>query len=84
MHSHMKKYQFPIFSKTDSSIRFGDNNQTDFFLHKALIPIIMALLFAVLLIRLFQLTIVKGSYYDTLANKNRIKEIIIEAPRGIL
>ena len=38
--------------------------------------------FLVLFARLFQLTILKGSYYQKLAEKNRIKEIIIEPQRG--
>jgi penicillin-binding protein 2 len=33
-------------------------------------------------LRLFQLTIVKGNYYRTLSEQNRIREIVIEAPRG--
>lgn len=36
----------------------------------------------VLIIRLFQLTIVKGNYYRYLSENNRIKEILIEAKRG--
>lgn len=32
--------------------------------------------------RLFQLTIVKGSYYHSLSEENRIREIVIEAKRG--
>jgi penicillin-binding protein 2 len=40
------------------------------------------IIFAVLLLRLFQLTIVKGNYYHTLADNNRTKELILEAKRG--
>ena len=36
----------------------------------------------VFFLRLFQLTIIKGSYYQKLAEKNRIKEITIEPQRG--
>lgn len=36
------------------------------------------------IIRLFQLTVVKGAYYSTLAENNRIREILIEAPRGTI
>jgi penicillin-binding protein 2 len=38
--------------------------------------------FIVIILRLFQLTIVKGDYYSRLADENRIKEIIIEQERG--
>lgn len=33
-------------------------------------------------IRLFQLTVVKGTYYSTLAENNRVREVVVEAPRG--
>ncbi len=39
-------------------------------------------LFAILLLRLFQLTIVKGDYYRRLSEQNRIKELFIEPQRG--
>jgi len=44
--------------------------------------ILLIVAFLILGIRLFQLTIVKGSYYRILSEQNRIKELQIEAPRG--
>ncbi len=38
--------------------------------------------FCVLVSRLFQLTVVKGVYYRSLSEENRIREIIIEPQRG--
>lgn len=38
--------------------------------------------FLILIVRLFQLTVVKGQYYRSLSEQNRIKEILIEATRG--
>ncbi len=38
--------------------------------------------FSALLLRLFSLTIVKGAFYKSLSEENRLKEITIEAPRG--
>ena len=38
--------------------------------------------FVVLGLRLFQLTIVRGEYFRSLSDQNRIKELIIEPPRG--
>ena len=38
--------------------------------------------FLIFFIRLFQLTIVKGNYYWTLSENNRLREIIIEPERG--
>lgn len=42
----------------------------------------VAIFFLVIFLRLFQLSIVKGDYYAGLADDNRTKEILIEAPRG--
>lgn len=38
--------------------------------------------FVVVVIRLFNLTVVKGAYYSTLSDNNRVREIIIEPKRG--
>jgi len=38
--------------------------------------------FLIIFIRLFQLTVVKGSYFRQLADGNRIREVIIEPKRG--
>lgn len=40
--------------------------------------------FLVLIVRLFQLTIVKGSYYKSLSENNRVREVIIEPQRGVI
>ena len=40
--------------------------------------------FLIVIVRLFQITVVKGSYYGTLAENNRIREVVIEAPRGMI
>jgi penicillin-binding protein 2 len=42
----------------------------------------VSIFLVILLLRLFQLTIVKGQYYRQLSEQNRTKEIVIEAPRG--
>lgn len=44
----------------------------------------VALFFLILIIRLFQLTIVKGNYYRRLSEQNRTREIIIEPKRGTI
>ncbi|HRN69863.1 MAG TPA: penicillin-binding transpeptidase domain-containing protein [Candidatus Woesebacteria bacterium] len=36
------------------------------------------------IIRLFQLTVVKGTYYATLSQNNRVREVVVEAPRGTI
>lgn len=45
---------------------------------------IVIIFLSIAIIRLFQLTVVKGAYYETLAESNRIREVIIESPRGTI
>lgn len=75
--------KLPFFQKGDSKgLHFfsTDNKLTEnvFFIFIALIFLFVVVLF----LRLFQLTIVKGNYYRTLSEQNRLREINIEAPRG--
>ncbi len=44
----------------------------------------VGIFFIILVLRLFQLTIVKGSHYHVLADENRIREIVIEPKRGTI
>lgn len=44
----------------------------------------VAIFILIALVRLFHLTIVKGNYYALLSHDNRVKEIIIEPPRGTI
>jgi penicillin-binding protein 2 len=75
--------KLPFFQKGDSKgLQFisTDNKLVEnvFFIYIVLIFLFLIILF----FRLFQLTIVKGSYYRTLSEQNRLREIIVEAPRG--
>ncbi len=75
--------RLPFFQKGDSKgLHFisSDNKlvENTFFAYIILIFLFIIVLF----LRLFQLTIVKGSYYRTLSEQNRLREIVIEAPRG--
>ncbi|MEK7597060.1 MAG: penicillin-binding transpeptidase domain-containing protein [Patescibacteria group bacterium] len=75
--------KLPFFQKGDSKgLNFfsPDNKliQNVFFTYIVIIFLFLIIIF----LRLFQLTIVKGSYYRTLSEQNRLREIIIEAPRG--
>ncbi len=45
---------------------------------------IVGICFIVMILRLFQLTIVKGTHYRSLAEENRIREIVIEPKRGTI
>jgi len=40
------------------------------------------LVFFILFARLFELQVIKGNYYQTLADENRVRRVIIQAPRG--
>ena len=43
---------------------------------------ILILLFLILLAKLFEVQIIKGDYYRTLSQENRIRHVAIPAPRG--
>ncbi|OGK09695.1 hypothetical protein A2767_07575 [Candidatus Roizmanbacteria bacterium RIFCSPHIGHO2_01_FULL_35_10] len=75
--------KLPYFSRGESrQIHFEERKrfsaQTFLYLYICLLVI----LFFGLILRLFQLTIVKGSYYRQLSEQNRIREILIEPKRG--
>jgi penicillin-binding protein 2 len=79
----MPMIKLPFFQKGDSKgLRFFQTNnqliENAFFIYIGVIFLFLTVLF----LRLFQLTIVKGNYYRTLSEQNRLREIIIEAPRG--
>lgn len=74
--------KLPILEKaTDGpGLRFGTGSSRPISL--TLLFIIVGGIISLLTVRLFQLTVVKGSYYRRLSEENRIKEIVIEAKRG--
>lgn len=50
-----------------------------------LIPmVVLLIIFSLLIMRLFTLQIVRASYYSRLSDENRIRTILIPAPRGII
>lgn len=76
--------KLPIIEKAgkDHGMRFGSNQSRIPSL--TLFLILSAGLFLILTVRLFQLTVVKGNYYRRLSEENRIKELVIEAKRGVI
>ncbi|OGK19943.1 hypothetical protein A3C23_04555 [Candidatus Roizmanbacteria bacterium RIFCSPHIGHO2_02_FULL_37_13b] len=73
------------FQKYDSQpITFSGKYHRDRHFRYDILPYIIIILFFGLAARLFQLTVVKGTYYRFLAENNRIKEIPIEAQRGVI
>lgn len=77
------KKNLPFFKKGSSGeMDFREDSKLNtLFLLYFYIFIIFISLVAILL-RLFQLTVVKGNYYSRLSEENRIREIIIEPKRG--
>jgi len=72
----------PLFKKIKKdSLRFGKKEDVKeiYFFGFVLLIIVFFLIF---FIRLFQITIIKGGYYRQLSEKNRLREILIEAQRG--
>ncbi len=45
---------------------------------------IVFLLLGILFLRMFFLQVLKGNYYTKVANNNRIRKVVIKAPRGII
>lgn len=56
------------------------NNSSPYFLGLYIVAVFV--FFVVVIVRLFHLTVVKGAYYTTLSDNNRVREIIIEPKRG--
>lgn len=75
--------KLPLLKKGDKAgLRFSQSDGQErqrFFLFFSLLVLLS---FITLIGRLFVLTVVKGDYYRRLAESNRLKEIVIEAPRG--
>lgn len=78
----MNKKLAPFSRETNSSIDFKNDSIGDWLVRVVAIPLFMIICFGALTLRLFQLTVVKGTYFDKLAQNNRINEITLEAPRG--
>lgn len=49
-----------------------------------LIPVILIISLSLLVLRLFFIQFIQGSYYRNLSDSNRIKTIVIHAPRGTI
>ncbi len=47
-------------------------------------PLVISVIILVILLRLFFIQIVQGNYYRSLSDTNRIKTIVVHAPRGII
>lgn len=75
--------KLPLIEKgLHSSLRFHRKENSDGSLAFAFFIFAVILVFLILGLRLFQLTVVKGNYYQRLSEENRIREIVIEPQRG--
>lgn len=68
------------FFKHDSRDGFEKSSKMRDFL----LPVLIVIAAFILLARLFYLQVVKGSYYHTLSDSNRLRTTVIHAPRGII
>lgn len=78
----MKKKLALIKQERESKINFFSHQNFDNHSLIVFFFFIIFFLMIILMARLFNLTIVRGAYYRRLADSNRIREIIIESPRG--
>jgi len=75
--------KLPIFTKGHhGGIDFHSSRKRNTGLLLTLFSVGVIVFFFVLIARLFQLTVVKGTYYRQLSDNNRIREVIIEPRRG--
>ena len=83
MSKKRKKFVLPFIKRGYGGTIDFSHKQYDYSLVFLYISFFCAgIFFLILLVRLFQLTIVKGSYYHELSDQNRIREIIVEPRRG--
>jgi penicillin-binding protein 2 len=78
----------PIFGENiftgKSKKRSYSDQKKDRGLRSYLIPVLIAGVAFVIIIRLFFLQVVQGNYYRMLSDGNRVKTVVIHAPRGII
>ena len=76
--------KLPPFVKAESGINFKQPGREFTGLRIVLLPFLLFCAGLILLLRLFQLTIVKGSYYRFIAENNRLREVSLEGSRGTI
>src|SRR3990172_74198 len=77
----------PIFGEfitTEKIKRRGYDEKRGNSIRLYIIPIVLIIAVLLILARLFFIQVVSGNYFRTLSDSNRIKTIIIHAPRGII
>jgi len=78
------KLRLPPFHQITGAINFKKNAPSREDGRIYTIPLVLIILIFIFFVRLFHLTVVKGSYYRFAAENNRLREILIEGKRGII
>lgn len=77
--------KLPLFHKGDSgNMDFNTRSRGHTSLSLYLFFAAIGIFFFILVSRLFQLTVVKGNYYRSLSEQNRIREVVVESQRGTI
>ncbi len=77
-------FAFPDHIRTEKIRRYKHTEPTQRNMRGYLLVVFAAFVIALLLIRLFFLQVVQGSYYRELSDSNRIRTKVVHAPRGII
>lgn len=77
------KQKLPFIHRGESgSMHFSTKTRNTTSISLYLFFAVVIIFFLAMVSRLFQLTVVKGNYYRSLSEDNRIREVVIEAERG--
>lgn len=71
-------------TKTDETINFKQKTSYYSSVRIYFVPIVILLTFCVFILRLFQLTLVKGAYYSFISETNSLDEVKTEGKRGTI
>lgn len=77
---------FPDYIQTEKIKRHSDDSflSKNYTIRAYLLPLLLLIAIAILFARLFFLQVIRGTYYRYLADSNRVRTIIVHAPRGII
>ncbi len=75
---------FPDYIKTEKTKKGHRFFEKSYSMRSSFIPLILVVALGIIFARLFFLQIIKGDYYKSLSDGNRIRTVTIYAPRGII
>lgn len=83
MCNHFMKQKLPFIHRGEiGSMDFSSKTKSTSSFYLLTFFAFVIIFFLVMISRLFQLTVVKGNYYRSLSEDNRIREVVVEAQRG--